>query len=85
MKYILTMAMVFFLSACGGSDNSKKTTVEVKQAPTVISMLPNKAYLVSKGDKLEKTRAGTIVEITKNEDKTEVTLLQGEAKITLAK
>ena len=81
MKYILVVAIAFFISACGSSENENTNTA---QTLTSINMLVNKTYSVSKGDKLNKITDDTIVEITKTEDVTEVVLLQGEAVIILA-
>ncbi len=78
-KYIIPVASVFFLTACGGGSSSSGTGTESSS----ITLVPNRSYTVYPGDRLFKNAPDTIVKITHTDgsETSTVELVAGEATI----
>ena len=88
ISYLISILAIFIFSGCGGGDSvssnaSNETPNNIKQKIETINMQKNRAYIVKKGDKIEKVSSNPVIKMQSElgSDKTVVTLISGEAKI----
>lgn len=81
IKIVTVLSAIFALSGCNNS--STKTAVVSENLGKNISMVTNKAYVIKKGDVIEKISSNPELKMSSNlaTGETTVTLLSGDASI----
>jgi uncharacterized protein YcfL len=86
-SYLIVVISLIF-SGCGGSSSDKIASIKnqnnsIKPTLKTIDMKKDRAYIIKKGDKIEKISSNPVIKMQSElgSDKTTVTLISGKAKI----